>query len=171
MESRRRLVVEAPAGVDAAVAPWLWALEDCRRRTMEVLEGVSDADVDRPGPDGTTIGTLLYHLALIESSYLYEDMLDQPFPEVPIYFPHEVRDAAGRLQVVTGETLADHVRRIESIRAMLREHLGRMRADDLGRVRALPSYDVSPGWVLHHLLQHEAEHRGAIAALAGRPPG
>jgi hypothetical protein len=26
-------------------------------------------------------------------------------------------------------------------------------------------------WVVHHLLQHEAEHRGAIAARVGRPPG
>jgi uncharacterized damage-inducible protein DinB len=138
---------------------------------MEVLEGVSDADVDRPGVDGTTIGTLLYHVALIESSYLYEDMLDEPFPEVDIYFPHPVRDAAGRLQVVAGETLAEHVRRLEAVRAMLREHVSRMTADDLRIVRALPEYDVSPGWVLHHLLQHEAEHRGAIAALAGRPPG
>jgi hypothetical protein len=134
---RRQRIVEAPADVDAAVAPWLWALEDRRRRTMGVLEGVSDADVDRPGVDGTTIGTLLYHVALIESSYLYEDMLDQPFPEVDTYFPHPVRDAAGRLQVVAGETLAEHVRRLEVIRAMLREHVGRMTADDLRSVRAL----------------------------------
>jgi hypothetical protein len=41
-------------------------------------------------------------------------------------------------------------------------------AADLARVRALERRDVSPGWVPHHLLQHGAEHRGAIAALAGR---
>jgi uncharacterized damage-inducible protein DinB len=163
-------VVDAPVGVAPEVAPWLWALDDCRRRTLAVLDGLSDARVDRAGPDGTTIGTLLYHIALIEASWLYEDILAQPFPQVESYFPHPVRDANGRLQPVVGQPLADHLRRLEAIRAMLREQVGRMTGDDWAQVRALPAYDVSPGWVLHHLLQHEAEHRGAIAALAGRPP-
>jgi hypothetical protein len=30
------------------------------------------------------------------------------------------------------------------------------------RLRSLPRYDVSPEWVLHHLAQHEAEHRSQI---------
>jgi uncharacterized damage-inducible protein DinB len=32
-------------------------------------------------------------------------------------------------------------------------------------VRVLPEYDVAPGFVLHHLMQHEAEHRGEIGML------
>ena len=31
------------------------------------------------------------------------------------------------------------------------------------RVRSLPDYDVTPEWVLNHLVQHEAEHRAEIA--------
>jgi uncharacterized damage-inducible protein DinB len=38
-------------------------------------------------------------------------------------------------------------------------------------MRIFPQYEVSPEWVLHHLSQHEAEHRGeigsAIALLKG----
>jgi uncharacterized damage-inducible protein DinB len=26
-------------------------------------------------------------------------------------------------------------------------------------------YDVTPEWVVHHLMQHEAEHRGQIGEL------
>ncbi len=33
------------------------------------------------------------------------------------------------------------------------------------RPRRLPGYDVTPCWVLHHLMQHEAEHRAEIARL------
>jgi hypothetical protein len=40
-----------------------------------------------------------------------------------------------------------------------------MTAEDLHRVRTLPQYDVSPAWVLHHLSQHEAEHRGEIESI------
>jgi uncharacterized damage-inducible protein DinB len=155
--------------VDAAVGPWLWALEDSRRRTLEVLAATAEADIDQPGPDGTSMGTLLYHVAAIEASWLYEEIVERPLPpEIEALFPHPVRDATGRLQSVTGEPLGLHLRRLSRVRAALREVVGGLSGDDLQRVRRLPAYDVSPGWVLHHLLQHEAEHRGALAALTGR---
>jgi uncharacterized damage-inducible protein DinB len=167
--ARRRLVVEPAAGVAPEVAPWLWALEDCRRRTLAVLEGLSDGDVDRAGADGTTIGTLLHHVAAIEASWLYEEIVPAPFPPaLEAVLTHDVRDAEGRLQGVTGESLAAHLARLAAVRAALVETLAAMDAADFGRARVLPQYDVTPGWVVHHLLQHEAEHRGAIAALAGR---
>jgi uncharacterized damage-inducible protein DinB len=33
------------------------------------------------------------------------------------------------------------------------------------RPRQGPSYTVTPEWVIHHLTQHEAEHRGQIVQL------
>jgi uncharacterized damage-inducible protein DinB len=168
---RRRLVIEAPVGLPPEVGLWLWALEDCRSLTLEVLDGVADADVDRPGAEGTSIGTLLYHVALIEADWLYEEILVQPVPPaVEALFPRPARDAEGRLTRFTGEPLAEHLRRLAAVRSLLRETLAGMSDAELHRVRELPSYDVTPGWVVHHLLQHEAEHRGAIAALTGRPP-
>ena len=49
----------------------------------------------------------------------------------------------------------------ESLVAVLRD----MPLDEFRRVRRLEAYDVTPEWVVHHLLQHEAEHRGQIALL------
>jgi uncharacterized damage-inducible protein DinB len=40
-----------------------------------------------------------------------------------------------------------------------------MSLQEFRRVRVLPDYDVTPDYVLHHLMQHEAEHRGEIAML------
>jgi hypothetical protein len=40
-----------------------------------------------------------------------------------------------------------------------------MTAEDFHTPRAREDYDVSPAWVLHHLLQHEAEHRSEIVRL------
>jgi hypothetical protein len=40
-----------------------------------------------------------------------------------------------------------------------------MTADDFVRPRSLADYDVSPAWVLHHLGQHEAEHRGELGSV------
>lgn len=40
-----------------------------------------------------------------------------------------------------------------------------MTAADFHRARRLPQYEVSPAWVLHHLAQHEAEHRGELGSI------
>lgn len=49
--------------------------------------------------------------------------------------------------------------------AMLTAELGSMPDAELHRPRSLSAYDVSPAWVLHHLLQHEAEHRAHVALV------
>ena len=53
------------------VGYWLAALEDARRRTLRELGTVRPVMLDRP-VDGPlpTIGSLLYHIALIEASWL-----------------------------------------------------------------------------------------------------
>jgi uncharacterized damage-inducible protein DinB len=40
-----------------------------------------------------------------------------------------------------------------------------MHLDEFRRIRSLAEYGVTPEWVLHHLMQHEAEHRSQIGAL------
>jgi hypothetical protein len=41
----------------------------------------------------------------------------------------------------------------------------RMDLAEFRRVRSLEDYDVTPEYVLHHLMQHEAEHHSQIGAL------
>ena len=74
-------------------------------------------------------------------------------------------DATGRLTVVTGQPLGEHLDRLARIRALLLERLSPMTAADLHRPRHLERYDAAADWILHHLLQHEAEHRAHIALL------
>ena len=71
---------------------------------------------------------------------------------------------------MTGLDLAAHLARLGAVRAQLLATFSAMSLDDFRRLRALPEYDVTPQWVVHHLLQHEAEHRGEIGVnrlLAG----
>jgi uncharacterized damage-inducible protein DinB len=43
-----------------------------------------------------------------------------------------------------------------------------MTLEDFRRPRHFPGqYDVTPEWVLYHLMEHEAEHRGHIQTLRG----
>lgn len=169
---RERLVFDPEPGVDSAVGAAIAALRESRRRTLRDLAGVAVALLDTPGPPGSnSLGTIIYHIALIEMAWLYEEILvrDTLPPELDALLPYPVRDDAGRLTVVRGESLDQHLERLHATRAHLMEHLCHMDVVELRRIRSLPAYDVTPEWVLFHLTQHEAEHRSEIGRLLGRP--
>jgi uncharacterized damage-inducible protein DinB len=83
-------------------------------------------------------------------------------------FPYEVRDGQGHLTQVTGVSLEEHLQRLHVVRRLLLDVFEAMELAEFRRVRALPPYDVTPEWVLYHLMQHEAEHRSQIGALRAR---
>jgi uncharacterized damage-inducible protein DinB len=142
-------------------------LEDARRRTRRALEGVNPAAVDWTATEGGhSIGTLLYHIAAIELDWLYSEVLQKTWPPgLEAWFPYDVRNAQGRLTVVRGESLERRWERLDRVRALLLDAYRPMTLEDFRRLRSMPDYDVMPEWVLHHLCQHEAEHRDELAAL------
>lgn len=182
-QQRRHNIVEVHTSRAPEIGRALWMLHDTRRRTLEELEGVTPAIVDwlptpdhalrgaSQPPDGeSSIGTVLYHLAGIEADWLYAEVLEQPeFPPAVIaLFPHDVRDGQGHLSQVTGLSLEEHLQRLAVVRRLLLDVFEAMELAEFRRVRSLPPYDVTPEWVLHHLMQHEAEHRSQIGALRAR---
>lgn len=169
--NKKELAIQPVACADAHIARLLGMLQDTRKRTLRELENASQEDLDRQLPNlPNSINTLLYHIAAIEVSWLYDEVLQADFPPAlhPL-FPIDVRDEEGQLTRLSGTTLGEHLQRLEQVRAALLDAFSRMTLADLQRPRSLPDYDVTPEWVLHHLMQHEAEHRGHISALlAGR---
>ncbi len=165
----QRIVQPLPA-VDEAIGCWLWALEESRARTKRMIEDCDLAMLDTV-PEGlaNSIGTLLYHIALIEADYLSIDVLGRKtyLDPLPVLFPHPDRDESGRLCVVTGVSLPDHVSRLDAVRAKVLEVFVSMTATEFTTARVLPEYNysISPAWTIHHLMQHEAEHRGEIGSL------
>src|SRR5207249_12325404 len=113
------------------------------------------------------IGTLLYHVALIEADWLLDDVLEGPAPPqwLTELLPFSDRDEGGLLTKTAGMTLRQHLDRLAGFRSWLLEEIGAMSGEDCHRTRSRERYDVSPDWVVHHLLQHEAEHRSQIAGL------
>lgn len=163
----RALLAEPLEGVVPQIGRWLWALEDTRRRTKACLEGLPLAAIDWRSPqEDNTIGTLLYHIAAIEMDWLYTDILQQDFPPQAVtLFPDPVRDEQGQLTAVTGISLSDHITRLHSSRALFLAAFREITLEEFHRVRHFPRYTVTPAWVLHHLCQHEAEHRGQMMTL------
>lgn len=160
-----QLVTAELPGYPAEIGAALWRLQDARSRTLRLLAGVPAESVDRE-TRGNTIGAILYHLALIEADWLYTEILEAPVPdELAALFPADARDPAGILATVAGQTLDQHLDRLRTVRAALLDQLRGLTAADFHRPRRLPAYDVTPAWVLHHLAQHEAEHRGELGSI------
>jgi uncharacterized damage-inducible protein DinB len=169
MDSRakKRNIVDTHLSEEPTIGQWLWALQDTRQRTMEELERVAPAMIDWLPPDGgSSIGTLLYHIALIEADWLYAEVLTQAIPaQVMALFPFSDRDEQGRLVQVQGLSLEQLLSLLATVRGLLLDVYRPMDLAEFRRVRSLADYDVTPEWVLHHLMQHEAEHRSQLAAL------
>ena len=163
MSQRGNLILAPLSGYANDVGVWLSALQDARLRTMRVLEEIEPHWLDFvPEDGGESIGTILYHLAAIEVDWLYEEILQAPFPpEIETLLPHDVRDNAGKLTHVS-DTMQNHLDRLSSVRKNLLDNFLIMTPDEFEKPRSLPEYDVSPIYVIHHLMQHEAEHRSQI---------
>ena len=166
-QSKERKIVDAHLSQEPEIGRWLWALQEGRERTMRELGQLAPAMIDwAPPRNESSIGTVLYHMADIEADWLYFEVLERTFPpEVAALFPYKLRDEQGRLTQVRGLSLEQHRGRLETVRGLLLEVYQRMDLADFRRVRVLEEYDVTPEWVLHHMMQHEAEHRGQIGAL------
>jgi uncharacterized damage-inducible protein DinB len=163
------LTVEVLPHYEPTVGRWLWVLEETRRETKEALTGLTPAALDWTPAPGTenSIGTLLYHISLIELDWLYTEVLEnQPWPkELKDLFAVAVRDAEGHLSTRQGVVLAEHLHRLDRTRLYLLKSFHDMSLEEFRRLRTFPQYRVTAEWVLHHLIQHEVEHRGQIQVL------
>ena len=147
------------AGADE-ISRWLAALTDARGRTLALISRLSDAYLDRGEPN--TIGSVLYHLAAIEADWLYDEMRGEP-ERIPVQlFPFDVREEGGLLTPIRDMSLSEHLDRLATIRRSLVDYVATLDAESFTRPLSRADYDVAPAYVLHHLLQHEAEHRAEI---------
>jgi uncharacterized damage-inducible protein DinB len=161
---RRNLRTVPDPAFPYPIGHWLWVLADTRQRTLEALDGLDEGVIDRLGPGGNTIGTILAHIAAVETSWLYDEIVLADYPEELLdYLPPTMRDADGHLFALPGTPLTRYLAGLEIVRDHLVRTIRGLTVEDLHRPRSLPQYDVTPDWVLHHLVQHEAEHRAELA--------
>ncbi|MFN2235278.1 MAG: DinB family protein [Anaerolineales bacterium] len=166
-EKKETLIVRASPNCAFDIGIYLWMLEDTRSRTKGSLQGISQLVLDWNGsPGGNCIGSILYHIAAIEMSWLFSEILQSNFPpEIKKLFPYNVRDEKGRLSIVKGVCIEEHVQRLDETRKYFLDSVQGMSIDEFRRIRELEEYDVNCEWVVHHLMQHESEHRGQILEI------
>jgi hypothetical protein len=173
----REVLALQPIADDPEVGRWLAALEDGRRDTLRELEGLTPEMIDwYPSAPLNSVGSLLYHIGLVEASWVSEEILGDPeAAELAPLLPWPDREGPGQggqrhLSRIDGQSLDEHLARLAAIRAYVLERLRPMSNDAFHAIRSFERYDAAPDWVIHHLLQHEAEHRSHIAWLRDTYP-
>jgi uncharacterized damage-inducible protein DinB len=160
---RKNLLVLPLPDYEPEIGRWIWCLEDVRQTLLERISGISQPYLDSKLNGGSSIGSLLYHIALIEADWLYEDVLSGEWnPKIRSLFPLEDRNNDGTLTQIEGRDLDEHLHRLNSVREELLSHYRSMDLKDWRKPRILKHYDVTPEWVIYHLIEHESHHRGQI---------
>src|SRR3990172_8915526 len=144
---------------------FLAQMEDVRAATKRYVEELRPEQLSwHPNPNVESIGTLLLHIAAVEFSWILEDIFRRPMgAEWEVAFP--IR--AGIPQV-SGQPLLYFLGKLDAVRGDARSVLATLTDADLDRV-IVPQDSGAPAeeetgctirWILHHLIEHEAHHRG-----------
>jgi uncharacterized damage-inducible protein DinB len=163
---RRTLLVSPLPEYEEEIGRWLWCLEDVRRTLITELTGISQSILDTKVDERQTIGSILYHIALIEADWLYVEVLGAEWdPEISSLFPLDSRSEDGSLTHIEGQSLEEHSYRLNKVREVFLSYFRSMDLTDWRKPRVLEHYDVTPEWVVYHLIEHESHHRGQIFQL------
>ncbi len=173
VHERKSYIISPLQDVEPEIGRWLWGMDDVRRTIKTKLDGISQEMLDFKPEGKSSIGSLLYHIALIEADWLYEEVLCSPWdPAIKALFPAGCRDEeSDRLSSVAGEDAASHFARLDQVRETFKATFRGMSLVEWRRPRVLQDYDVTPEWVVYHLIEHEAHHRGQIFTIFNRLNG
>lgn len=166
VEGIRPFHLDPAPGYAPLVGRFVTMLVDTRRRLFRDLADLAPTELDATLPWApNSVGTLLYHIAAIELDWTYADLLGADFPaDATEWFPVDVRDDAGVLSPVV-EPYDRHRARLAWTRARLLAALASLDDTDLDATRGSGDEAGGVAWILHHLMQHEAEHRGQIGEI------
>jgi uncharacterized damage-inducible protein DinB len=169
MEVIRHTLAQA-ANVSPGIGFLLAGMEEVRGHLREAVEGMPDEEIARLAVEGThSIGALVLHIG--EAEWWWITCIIQG---------HEPTDEDRRqsywdvLEDPEGFAAKNHsasycLRTIDSIREETRRFLSSLNDDDLENVykhtRGDREMEASLRWILHHLIDHEAQHKGQILML------
>lgn len=164
-----REILEPVPGLSREIGLYYAGMREIRAQVREMVSDLTPAELAaRPIPEFNCIGAILLHVAendfcwiqslmgrvvLTEEvkSRIYWDILDE-------------ENFAAR-----GYTAEFCLAEMDRISADSKAMLGKFGDEDLERLFMFPSEDAktefSMRWTLHHLIDHEAHHKGQIALL------
>lgn len=147
-------------------------LDAWEKSRAELRESVSDLSREelarRISPEAHQIGNLLLHIAESEAGWILSIVTGKELDDEIKKFAHW-NDSTETDFAAKNYTARECVERIDKIGAMSREVLAKFTDEDLEKLigydRRGKRVEVSLRWILCHLIDHEANHKGQIAML------
>ena len=161
--------IEPVSGLPPRIGLYFAQMEDVRRVTKKYISGLSPEQLSwYPNDRVESVGTLLLHIAAVELSWIGEDIMRRRMPEEWVFaFPIRFN-----IPQVSGQPLSFFIEKLDTVREETRRTLATLTDADLGRAVTPLDDAESPGaeqytieWILYHLVEHEAHHRGQIAQM------
>ncbi|KYG29563.1 DinB family protein [Alkalihalobacillus trypoxylicola] len=156
-----------PSFKEPDISRWVWCLEDIRNELIKQISPLNQHQLDQPMEQESTIGSLLYHIALVEADWLFVEVLEQENFDSDLLelFPYPFHGEDKKLSMVTGDSIEFHLLRLRKVRERLHIVFQQMSLAEYRRPRTFDTYNVTPEWVIYHLIEHEANHRGQIFSM------
>ena len=164
-----KVLVPAP-GVSPGIGFYLAGMEEVRDQLRETITGMTDEQISRRAvPEAHSIGALALHIGEAEWWWIQCNVSGHKLTDEDRSAPHwdVLKDPDGFAG--KGYSADFCLQQIDRIREQTRGTLASLGDADLERVfsfeRRGKTHEQSLRWILHHLIDHEAQHKGQILML------
>jgi uncharacterized damage-inducible protein DinB len=166
---QRRVLTPHP-GLSTGIGYYLSGMEEVREQLTRAVKGIPDDLIGKPAFLGAhSIGALVLHIG--EAEWFWMQMvfsghqLTEEDKKAPYWDVLDDVEGVGRRGYTTDFCLQE----VEKIRNQTRDVLFSYNDKDLERMisfeRRGQKSEYNLRWILHHLIDHEAQHKGQILML------
>lgn len=166
---RRRVLTPHP-GLSTGIGYYLSGMEEVRSQIVAAVKDIPDDLIGKPAFLGAhSIGGLILHIGEAEWFWMQMVVAGRQLTEDVQKAPYwDVLDDVERV-ARNGYTVEFCLQEAEKIRNQTRDVLFSYNDKDLERIIVFERHDKPTEhnlrWILHHLIDHEAQHKGQILML------
>ena len=173
-----RKTLNSIPGFSNEIGFYLAGMEEVREQLREAVEAMSDDHIGRPAiPGAHAIGALVLHIGEAEWYWMQGIVSEQKVTDQIRSTPYwdVLEDPKGFSD--KGFSAEFCLNEIKNIREQTNTILAAFKDPDLEHIfsyeRRGETHERSLRWILHHLIDHEAQHKGQILMLKRlqRAPG
>ena len=165
----RRDVLEPVDGFSRDLGLCIARLEEVRTQTLELLQDMTQEELAKKiSPEFPQIGGLALHLGECQFWWIDAGLANKPIMEEDIKFAH-LHDTTTTDFALKNYSAAHTVDILNRIHLRTLATLANYADSDLDTVFTCDEhpdgFDGSLRWILHHLVDHESNHRGQMAMI------